>query len=698
MSHGGFRIPTVMHMGGASEAVAVAERRLDNRETSWVDFDARVLGLAADGRLPLLDRVRLCGIVSSNLDEFFAVRVARLVAERQEEPGLRAPDGSTSVDALAAIRGRVLRLHADQARLWLGTLGPQLRDGVVDVDGVERWSVAERRAARGRFRRDVLPELEPVEVRPGQPIPAPAAFGLGVLAESAGAEHDDARLTYLALPDSLPRFIGLGGRPRRVVRLEDLVVRCLADILGVAPKGHAVFRVTRDAIVPADLDPSRPRAALDLEATRRWVNPVVRLETESGAPAGLVDRLVGSFRIRGDQVYESAAPLGLGALRELAGPENTPARGGERAPAPTRPGRRRPGTTLPRIGRADVLVHHPYESYEASVGAFMAAAADPDVVRLSATLYRTERPSTTLATLMETAAGGRDARCVIELRARYDESRNIQWSGALRRAGVAVYHGPAGLKVHAKLAMIERREPAGLRRYVHIGTGNYHASNASTYEDLSLFTADRDIASDVAQVFDILTGSHEQPAFRKLIVGPWFLRARLMAEIARTIDAAHAGLDARIRLKVNALADPGIVNALYTASAAGVHVDVVTRGICALRPGVPGLSDLITVRSVLGRYLEHSRILTFEAGGRKVVLIGSADLLTRNLDRRVEVLVPVEDVRLQARIDGILDALLADTRHTWQLGANGTWSRVGPAAGEPASSAQASLAVLPAMA
>ncbi len=683
-------------MGGASEAVA-AERRLDNRETSWVDFDARVLGLAADARLPILDRVRLCGIVSSNLDEFFAVRVARLVAERQAGSDLRGPDGSTSADALAAVRGRVLRLQADQARLWLGTLGPQLRGGVVDVDGVERWSVAERRAARGRFRRDVLPELEPVELRPGQAIPAPAAFALGILAE-AGARGDDARLTYLALPDSLPRFVYLGGRPRRAIRIEDLVVRCLADVLGAAPAGHAVFRVTRDAIVPSDLDPSRPRAALDLEAMRRWVNPVVRLETESGAPAGLVDRLVRAFQIRRDQVYASAAPLGLDALRELAGPEDAPAGGRAGGGATSGLGSPRAGTTLARIGRGDVLVHHPYESYEASVGAFMAAAADPDVIRLSATLYRTERPSTTLATLMETAASGRAARCVIELRARYDESRNIQWSGALRRAGVAVHHGPAGLKVHAKLAMIERREAAGIRRYVHIGTGNYHASNASAYEDLSLFTADRDIASDVAQVFAILTGSHAPPAFRKLIVGPWFLRPRLMAEIGRTIDAARAGLDARIRIKVNALADPGIVDGLYAASAAGVPVEVVTRGICALRPGVAGLSDLITVRSVLGRYLEHSRILTFEAGGRKTVLIGSADLLTRNLDGRVEVLVPVDDVRLQTRIDGILDALLADSRHAWELGPDGTWSRVGPAQGEPAMSAQASLAALPATA
>jgi polyphosphate kinase len=676
-------------MGGATEAAVRADRRLHNRETSWLDFDGRVLALAADPRVPLSDRVRLCGIVSSNLDEFFAVRVSRLVARRAHGDVVRSPDGSTTTDALTAIRARVLRLQVEQDRLWLDDLRPKMRGPIADIARVEHCSAAERRALRGRFRRDVLPELDPIELHPGMRMPAPAALALGVLAETAGGDGG-ARLVYLPIPDALARLVRVAETGRRLVALEDLVVQCLADVLGGRAVRTAVFRVTRDANVPEELGAGRTRAALELEAMRRWVNPVVRLEIEAGTSAGLVRHLTRELVLHDDQVYESAAPLGLAALRELAGPEEA---GGGRSRAATPPGAGRPGKTLRRIGRGDVLVHHPYESYEASVGAFMAAAADRDVTRVSATLYRTERPSTTLAGLMETAAGGRAARCVIELRARYDESRNIQWSGALRRAGVAVSHGPAGLKVHAKLAMIERREPAGVRRYVHIGTGNYHASNASTYEDLSLFTADPEIAADVARVFDILTGSHDPPAFRKLIVGPWFLRARLMAEIGKAVDAARAGAGARIRIKVNALADPGVINGLYAASAAGVRVEIVTRGICALLPGVPGLSDRITVRSVLGRYLEHSRILTFEAGERKVVLIGSADLLTRNLDRRVEVLVPVEDAALQVRIEGILDALLADTRHAWELGSDGSWSRARPAPGEPATSAQASLAV-----
>jgi polyphosphate kinase len=679
-------------VGGTIGAAVAAERRLDNRETSWVDFDARVLDLAADARMPLLDRVRLCGIVSSNLDEFFSVRVARLVAQRGSVPLQRTPDGLTTAETLAAIRRRVLRLQRDQDRLWLETLGPSLRERIADIGPVERCTVAERRAARACFRRDVLPELDPIELRPGEPMPAPAALALGILAELAG-DGEAGRLVYVALPDALPRFVPLGGSGRRLVGVDDLAVHHVADVLGAAAARTAIFRVTRDAIVPAELDAGRTRAALELEATRRWANPVVRVEIESRAPAGLVGRLMRQLGVRPDQVYESAAPLGLASLRELAEAEE--ARTGRDTVAAAPPRARRPGTTLRRISRADVLVHHPYESYEASVGAFMAAAADRDVTRLSATLYRTERPSTTLATLMQTAAGGRAARCVIELRARYDESRNIQWSGALRRAGVDVFHGPSGLKVHAKLAMIERREPAGLRRYVHIGTGNYHASNASTYEDLSLFTADPDIGADAARVFDILTGSHDPPEFRKLIVGPWFLRSRLMAEIGQTIDAARAGRKARIRIKVNALADPGIIRGLYAASSAGVRIDIVTRGICALLPGVPALSDRIGVRSVLGRYLEHSRILIFEAGDRKVVLIGSADLLTRNLDRRVEVLVPVEDTDLQARVEGILEALLGDTRHAWELGPDGTWSRVRPAPGEHDVSAQTSLAASP---
>jgi polyphosphate kinase len=343
---------------------------------------------------------------------------------------------------------------------------------------------------------------------------------------------------------------------------------------------------------------------------------------------------------------------------------------------------------LAKIRRRDLLAHHPYDAYDTSVERFVAASEDAKVAALKATVYRTGNPSRTLASLVEAADEGKHAVCLVELMARFDERQNIEWSRALDRAGVHVVYGAPDLKIHAKLCLLVRRERDGLRGYVHIGSGNYHASNASAYEDLSLFTADEDIAADVVDVFNAVTGHTRPTVFRKLLVAPWFLRDGLLHEIDRVAQAAAAGEVARIRLKVNALVDPEIVDALYAASAAGATVEAITRGICVLRPGVPGLSDRITVRSVLGPFLEHSRVLSFQAGDRVATWIGSADLMPRNLDRRVEVLAPVEDAAPRARIAAVLDALLADTRFAWALGGDGAWSRVSPGPGEQPVSAQ----------
>jgi polyphosphate kinase len=343
---------------------------------------------------------------------------------------------------------------------------------------------------------------------------------------------------------------------------------------------------------------------------------------------------------------------------------------------------------LARIRRRDLLVHHPYDAYDTTVERFVAAARSPKVAAVKATVYRTGKPSATLASLVGAAEAGKTAVCLMELRARFDERRNMEWSRALERAGVDVVYGAPGLKVHAKLSLLVRREQGGLRRYAHIGTGNYHASNASAYEDLGLFTADEDIAADVADVFNAVTGNAQPTVFRKLLVGPWYLRDGLLHELELVRLAAEAGETARVRIKVNALVDPELVNALYGASTAGATVELVTRGICVLRPGLPGLSERITVRSVLGPFLEHSRILSFQAGDRVSTWLGSADLMPRNLDRRVEVLAPVEDARLRARIDGVLDALLGDTRYAWELGPDGQWARRRPGAGETPQSAQ----------
>jgi polyphosphate kinase len=352
---------------------------------------------------------------------------------------------------------------------------------------------------------------------------------------------------------------------------------------------------------------------------------------------------------------------------------------------------RDPAGVLARIRRRDILVHHPYDAFDSSVQAFVSAVRDPKVVALKATVYRTGDPSPTLASLVKAAKEDKQAVALVEVKARFDERCNIGSARALERAGVDVVYGVPDLKVHAKLALLVRREHGSVRRYVHIGTGNYHASNASNYEDLSLFTADEEIAADVAEVFNAVTGLTRPAFFHKLLVGPWFLREGLLYEIERVISAARGGEPARIRIKVNSLADAGIIDALYAASSAGVTIELITRGICTLRPGVPGLSDRITVRSVLGRFLEHSRIFSFQTGDRTTTWIGSADLMPRNLDSRIEVLVPVEDARLRAEIDAILNALLADTRSSWELDSEGTWHRTELGPEERARSAQETL-------
>ena len=396
--------------------------------------------------------------------------------------------------------------------------------------------------------------------------------------------------------------------------------------------------------------------------------------------------------LRGSQLYARNAPLGLDGLAELTKTRAPKLKNSSWRPV-TRRGlaERDPAKMLARIKRRDILVHHPYDAFDSSVQAFVSAVTDPKVVALKATVYRTGDPSPTLASLVRAAKEDKQAVALVEVKARFDERFNIGSARALERAGVDVVYGVPDLKVHAKLALLIRQERGGARRYVHIGTGNYHASNASNYEDLSLFTADEEISADVAEVFNAVTGLRQPLSFHKLLVGPWFLREGLMYEIERVVAAARGGEPARIRIKVNALADPEITEALYSASSAGVTIELITRGICTLRPGVPGLSDRITVRSVLGRFLEHSRIFSFQTGERTTTWIGSADLMPRNLDSRIEVLVPVEDARLRAEIDAILEALLADTRSSWDLDSEGTWHRTKSRPGESARSAQEKL-------
>jgi polyphosphate kinase len=662
-----------------------------NRDLSWLDFDQRVLELAVDPGLPLLERVKFCSIVSSNLDEFFAVRMAWL--ERQVASGVvrRSPDGRTAMQSLEEARAAILALQDDQDRLWLDDLLAGLAAEAIRICSVEECSPGELRSLNERFDREILPLLTPIAVSAAAPFPRLPSLGLAIGAIVKDSFSDPQRFVCVSVPRGLPRFLEVGTGGTRVA-VDDAILHFLPHVTGGEVEASAAFRITRDAELAVADDAEDLLEAVEHELLRRRFGEVVRLETDANAKPELVERLKAALAIDTRHVYTTRAPLGLADVIQLQQARRPALK--HRPWRPVTPhslANRDPAGLLTRIRRRDLLVHHPYDSFDSSVQAFVAAARDPDTLALKATVYRTGDPSPTLDSLAKTAEENKEAVALVELKARFDERCNIEWARALDRAGVNVVYGVPNLKVHTKLAMLVRHERDSIRRYVHIGTGNYHASNASNYEDLSLFTADTEIAADVADVFNAVTGLVKPKAFRKLLVGPWFLRDGLLGEIDRVTRAARAGETARIRIKVNSLVDPAIIDALYAASSAGATIQIITRGICALRPGVSGLSERITVRSVLGRFLEHSRILSFTASDRTTTWIGSADLMPRNLDRRIEVLAPVEDVRLRADIDVILDALLADTRSSWQLHSNGNWRRTTPAVGFDPVSAQEAL-------
>jgi polyphosphate kinase len=675
--------PAVRRRVAAVRAPVPLDRppRLLNRELSWLDFDLRVHEAAADAGLPLLERVKLCSIVASNLDEFFAVRIAALELNR-------TADGSAVAKVHAQARARVRALGEAQDALWLDELRPRLARAGIPVVAPAECGPRPLRVLGSRFQREVQPLLTPIAVGVGAPFPLVPSLALNIAAAVRDPETRERRFVRVNVPSDVPRFVDVGRG--LLVPLEEAIVHFLPLVVGVGEvESHLVFRATRAADVARAEEVDDLVEELERQLEQRRFGEVVRLEVSAGAPRELVSTVLRELRCRADQVYESRAPLGLRALLELTERDRPELKDEAWRPVTPRSfARRSPSELLARIRRRDVLVQHPYESFEASVETFAAAARDPKVTAVKKTVYRTGNPSPMLTSLVDAAAEDKQALCVVELQARFDERRNIEWARALEQAGVDVIFGLPELKVHTKLALLVRRERGGVRRYVHIGTGNYHAARALVFEDLSLFTADEAIGADVADVFNAITGRSRPGAFRKLLVGPWFLRDGIVDEIERVADAATAGETARIRIKVNSLADPEIAGALYAASGAGVDVEVVTRGICILRPGVPGLSERITVRSVLGRFLEHSRILSFQAGDRVATWIGSADLMPRNLDRRIEVLAPVEDARLRADVAGILDALEADTRLAWTLGADGAWRRVEPPAGARPVSAQ----------
>jgi polyphosphate kinase len=671
----------------ATQTHSEPAERLLNRELSMLDFHARVLELAADESVPLLERVRFCAIFASNIDEFFQVRVAGLLGQAESGVALRSPDGLTPQKALAQIRKRVLELTKAQSRLWKRDLRPALVAESIVVGGVEDCDTKELKQLEQRFHREIYPVLTPLAVGPGQPFPYISGLSLSLAVFAADPETGEERFARVKIPEGLPRFFEIGGRGL-YLPLEQVIAHFLPALFpGVTILERAAFRVTRDADFEVSDDADDLLEAVETQLRKRRFGDVVRVEVSSSASAEMVERLTRGLGAEEQQVYRIESPLALADLVELAALDRPELKDEPWVPvAPPRLADAQaelPGI-FDEIRRSDLAVHQPYESFRASFEVFaQAAVRDPNVIAMKTAVYRTSDDSVLVGSLIQAAEEGKQSVCLVELKARFDERRNIEWSRALEQAGVHVAYGFPDLKIHAKMTLVVRRERNGLRRYAHIATGNYHSATARLYEDFGIFTADEEITADVADLFNYITGFGRPQRFRKLLVAPFTLRSGLVEEIRAVAAAAAAGQSARIRLKVNHLVDPAIIDELYAASQAGATIDIVARTSCTLRPGVEGLSQNIRVRSVVGRFLEHSRLYSFEAGDRVAIYVGSADLMTRNLDHRIEVLAPVENARVRQELNAIVDSALADNTNAWELDSDGAWTRLAPVSAKP---------------
>ena len=654
-----------------------------NRELSWLDWDRRCLELAEDESWPLLERVRMCSIVAATLDEFFMIRVAGLEGQIAAGLAVRSADGRTPAVALAEIRERVIALRARQVELWENVLVPALRAEAIEIFTFEGCTADEQAAVGEWFDRNVYPVLTPLAVGPGQPFPylSGISLSLGFLARDPVTGEE--RFARVKVPEGLARFVPVGDGPgTRLVPLEEVIAH-FSDRLfpGIEIVEQSLFRVTRDADFEVSDEADDLLEAVESELRRRRFGDAVRLEVSDGMSVAMRERLCSGLGVTDAQVYDTPGLMDLADLAEIGDLDRPELKHEPWIPV-TRARLADPeaaGDLFARIRADDLLVHLPYESFVTSVEAFVRAAAKDDgVVGVKTTVYRTSDDTALLPALIEAAERAKQAVCLVELKARFDERRNIEWSRAMEQAGVHVVHGFRDLKIHAKTTLVIRREGGVLRRYAHIGTGNYNGVTARLYEDLGLFTDDEAITSDVADLFNHMTGFGRPQQFRKLLVAPFNLRTRLIDHIRAVADAAGSGQTASVRMKVNSLTDPAIIEELYRASQAGARVDIIARSICSLRPGVPGLSERIHVRSIAGRFLEHSRLFAFEAGDKATYLLGSADIMPRNLDHRIEVLSPVEDARLQHEIATIFETLLGDRTPAGVLDADGDWTRLRP--------------------
>jgi len=649
-----------------------------NRELSWLDFNARVLALAEDGALPVLERVKFLAIYSQNLDEFFQVRVSGLLEQVDAGVGASTPEGMTPAEQVRTIDARVRALQARVYHVLLDEVVPLLDKAGIRITSWGQLDRQDHDVLSTRFHDQVFPVLTPLSVDPAHPFPYVSSLSLNLAAIVRDPMTGLRRFARVKVPPLLPRFMLLDDG-ERFVPVEEVIAAHL-DVLfpGMEIVTHHVFRVTRDADVEVEEDEAEDLLAAieDVLQRRRRGADSVRLEIDETMTPEVRALLMRELDLEESDVYVTAGLIDLSGLWSLVGLDRLDLK--EEPWTPITQPRLTATDDTPDLFRVlrngDVLVHHPYDSFSTSVEAFVGEAArDPAVLAIKQSLYRTSADSPILRSLIRAAEGGKQVVALVELKARFDEQANITWARALEQAGVHVVYGVVGLKTHAKTCLVVRREAEGIRRYAHIGTGNYNPDTARLYEDLGVLTADHSIGADLTDLFNLLTGYSRQREYRRLLVAPVTLRQRIHELILR--EAAQP--DGSITLKMNSLVDPDMIDALYQASQAGARIDLIVRGICCLRPGVPGLSDDIRVRSIVGRFLEHSRIFRFGSHERgHDYYFGSADLMPRNLDRRVEALTPVSDPHLTARLDEILDVNLSDDVLAWELGHEGTWSKI----------------------